>query len=597
MSLGRTTFNKNIKMGAFAFDAVFFVLIFSVFTNILFTAYGDFKYLSDVHSIICVSLFVAFIFNRKHYHRAWSANILWTVVLAACLVTSALLLMLLLLPNQKNMGSYGAGLVLISSMIAVFCVGLEYNKIKVKSDGLNQVKYAFTLFLPIVVFSFVLGLGSYNLQKLINNQKPNRVMFTAVFDDDMPANPYWVERGGEIWIGTPENFQWQNILENSIDFDGSKQSENILTLFGGKAVIPTINSGQYKYTVSPVNAFLDGSGLYEFKPSKSKSQKHHAYKEYLVRDFFDDEKRNRYHTTFPKNKFDIVADGSHEAYESLNDGAMDSFPKTLAIGQKWREEGLSEGEIIIKAMNYLSENFTYHYDYLNYFPNVDEFVFDGEGRGVCTHFATIFTILLRGAGIPTRVITGYRGGERSGKTYTVRGRDAHMWVEVWRGENRGWVRMEPTDVVPVEKGIPQGTGFMDWLSGYNIGGNRARRDVSDDIPKSKMENNGLSFGGIALGFGVFFVLIYFLWLGVKYSKNKKHQIEREWVKIIKSINKDGEIKSWMGPGTVYLCTVNKFKDHDKWRDICIRYEKWKYDNVKDDGLYNDLKMIRRDLKK
>ena len=82
---------------------------------------------------------------------------------------------------------------------------------------------------------------------------------------------------------------------------------------------------------------------------------------------------------------------------------------------------------------------------------IDEFLFLTR-RGFCEHFASAFTVLTRAAGIRTRVVTGYQGGERNdvGDYWVVRQRDAHAWSEVWLGK-RGWVRVDPTAAVAPER--------------------------------------------------------------------------------------------------------------------------------------------------
>ncbi len=78
---------------------------------------------------------------------------------------------------------------------------------------------------------------------------------------------------------------------------------------------------------------------------------------------------------------------------------------------------------------------------------VDDFLF-GTRKGFCEHFASSFVFLMRAAGIPARVVTGYQGGEYNdlGNYYIVRQSDAHAWAEVWlRG--RGWVRVDPTAAI------------------------------------------------------------------------------------------------------------------------------------------------------
>ncbi|HTP95705.1 MAG TPA: DUF3488 and transglutaminase-like domain-containing protein [Burkholderiales bacterium] len=88
--------------------------------------------------------------------------------------------------------------------------------------------------------------------------------------------------------------------------------------------------------------------------------------------------------------------------------------------------------------------------------SVDDFLFNTK-RGFCEHFASSFVFLMRAAGIPARVVTGYQGGELNpvGNYVVVRQADAHAWAEVWI-EGEGWIRVDPTAAVSplrVEAGI------------------------------------------------------------------------------------------------------------------------------------------------
>ncbi len=87
---------------------------------------------------------------------------------------------------------------------------------------------------------------------------------------------------------------------------------------------------------------------------------------------------------------------------------------------------------------------------------VDEFLFETR-RGFCEHYSGAFTLLMRAAGIPARVVTGYQGGEynRVGNYLLVRQSDAHAWSEIWL-QGRGWVRVDPTAAVSpnrIEQGL------------------------------------------------------------------------------------------------------------------------------------------------
>ena len=72
--------------------------------------------------------------------------------------------------------------------------------------------------------------------------------------------------------------------------------------------------------------------------------------------------------------------------------------------------------------------------------------------GFCEHYATVSANLLRLAGVPARVVAGFRGGEWNPwlRTITVRDSDAHAWVEAWDASSRRWLRFDPTDFVAPE---------------------------------------------------------------------------------------------------------------------------------------------------
>lgn len=77
---------------------------------------------------------------------------------------------------------------------------------------------------------------------------------------------------------------------------------------------------------------------------------------------------------------------------------------------------------------------------------IDEFLF-GTRQGFCEHYASSFVMLMRHAGIPARIVTGYQGGQSApdGRSWEVRQLDAHAWTEVWL--NGRWQRYDPTAIV------------------------------------------------------------------------------------------------------------------------------------------------------
>ena len=92
--------------------------------------------------------------------------------------------------------------------------------------------------------------------------------------------------------------------------------------------------------------------------------------------------------------------------------------------------------------------------------SVDDFIFNTR-EGFCGHFASAFVSMMRAAGVPARVVTGYQGGEWNpiGGYFIVRQSDAHAWAEVWI-DAEGWRRVDPTAVVSPERLT---RGLMDLL--------------------------------------------------------------------------------------------------------------------------------------
>jgi protein-glutamine gamma-glutamyltransferase len=136
----------------------------------------------------------------------------------------------------------------------------------------------------------------------------------------------------------------------------------------------------------------------------------------------------------------------------------DSNPRATALGAEWRAAAKSDTEILARAISFLREGrYTYTLEpaLLGAHP-VDDFLF-GTREGFCEHFSSAFVFLMRSAGVPARVVTGYHGGELNSfdSIITVRQSDAHAWAEVYLGA-RGWVRVDPTAAaVPgrVESGL------------------------------------------------------------------------------------------------------------------------------------------------
>lgn len=133
-------------------------------------------------------------------------------------------------------------------------------------------------------------------------------------------------------------------------------------------------------------------------------------------------------------------------------------PRTLELAGDWRRSLAGPEQISAAALRFFREEkffYTLQPPLLGEHA-VDEFLFTTR-RGFCEHYAGAYVVLMRAAGVPARVVTGYQGGEINPVDgyLTVRQSDAHAWAEIWI-DGRGWLRVDPTAAVApsrVERGI------------------------------------------------------------------------------------------------------------------------------------------------
>ena len=137
-------------------------------------------------------------------------------------------------------------------------------------------------------------------------------------------------------------------------------------------------------------------------------------------------------------------------------------PRTIAYAKTMREKYPDNLVLIDELMKIYNRDFIYTFEppKLGADP-VDEFFF-GTKQGFCEHYAGSFALIMRAAGVPARVVTGYQGGEVNPITrqLIVRQSEAHAWTEVWL-ENIGWLRVDPTFAVSplrINRGISAALG-------------------------------------------------------------------------------------------------------------------------------------------
>jgi protein-glutamine gamma-glutamyltransferase len=128
---------------------------------------------------------------------------------------------------------------------------------------------------------------------------------------------------------------------------------------------------------------------------------------------------------------------------------QDRNPRTIALAKQLRAQAASNAAYSKLVLDYF-RNSGFEYTLtppLLGIHSVDDLIFNTK-LGFCGHFASAYVTMMRAAGVPARVVTGYLGGEWNGYGgyYVVRQSNAHAWAELWI-DGTGWVRADPTAVI------------------------------------------------------------------------------------------------------------------------------------------------------
>jgi transglutaminase-like putative cysteine protease len=146
-------------------------------------------------------------------------------------------------------------------------------------------------------------------------------------------------------------------------------------------------------------------------------------------------------------------------------------PHTLEMAQELRRNAGGAQAVAQQVLAFIREQpfrYTLSPPLLTTDNPVDEFLFTTRS-GFCEHYSSAFVLLMRAAGIPARVVTGYQGGEINpvGNYLIVRQSDAHAWAEIWL-QGGGWTRVDPTAAVAperIEKGSQSAAPEMGFIGG------------------------------------------------------------------------------------------------------------------------------------
>jgi len=169
--------------------------------------------------------------------------------------------------------------------------------------------------------------------------------------------------------------------------------------------------------------------------------------------------------------------------ESITSAAPNNYDKAVAMER------------------YLRTHFGYTLDLSRTIPRdpLAYFLFERK-KGHCEYFASSMAVMLRSLGVPSRIVTGFRGGEFNDLTdqYVVRASNAHSWVEAYF-PTYGWVSFDPTPGGDLETRMgwsrlslyidAAASFWREWVINYDVThqqtlgerANQTRRNLYNDL--------------------------------------------------------------------------------------------------------------------
>ena len=353
----------------------------------------------------------------------------------------------------------------------------------------------------------------------------------------------------------PAERYWRVIVHEQFDGQRWKQRElpsNRLATPAGAASNPESKASSQVWLVepSPVNALpWDGSGRAnpnqlrvnrngELQPLQASRER----QAYLVR-----------------------ATGSPQPWQQRQPSPADlelpagSNPQLEALGASWRDLATPEQRLAAAKQWFTQQDFRY-----STIPGtqrgLDVFLFKRR-EGFCGHYASAFTALMRAAGVPARVVSGYLGGTwvrpLSGAPYLdLRHSNAHAWSEVWL-PGQGWQRIDPSAwaTAPASRADGSETGgstnpvgsWLQWLqwqwwgldlawSRWWLGFDQAGQEA---LLQRLFGDQRQWLGAVVLGAVAGLLALALAWLQWLQQPARQDQLRRELQAVVQQLKRNG----------------------------------------------------------
>lgn len=409
------------------------------------------------HLILITFIVIQFVFEKNTITKDFFVNCLYILFLFKLLETrnknyffflslSIFLTVANLINNQNLISSFLSAANTILIIVLLYLIN-QRELIHINFGNLKRLIMVIFVAVPSIIITYLFFPRAEINVSLFNNKTNNlgipetislgtfekitqsdQSVFNATFEEQVDQNQLYFRVKTFSILNLQKN--WKS-LETKIIFKDNKQD-----------VLREISTLKYSIIVDahdkkwvPVLDYV--------LPTKNSYYNNHNFTYQLDRKIV---KKRRFNFTSQMNS----------PYENLNKQARRYYlqlPNTINSSLRdWantNKKTKTDLSYLNFVMNHFKEN-EYFYS-LNPKPignNYAKFFFESK-EGYCEYYAGTMTILARAAGIPSRIVTGFYGGQYNqyGNFFTFAQEDAHSWVEAWV-QGKGWVRFDPTQVIP-----------------------------------------------------------------------------------------------------------------------------------------------------
>lgn len=457
--------------------------------------------------------------------------------------------------------------------------------------------------LPQDAYSGVTGLSDSMSPGAISRlSQSDAIAFRVRFSEEPPPKPLLYWRGPVFW-----------------DFDGRTWRPGDIRAYGEIKLEARGKPYDYEVTLEPHNH----RWLFALERAAKLPPNARVTPDYVLLSRTPVRNRIRYDMRSYASFSEVGADDPDELRPGLQLPAGFN-PRARQLARDWAAGEASDAAFVQKVLSHFrSDDFVYTLEPPLLGRNsVDEFLFDTK-RGFCEHYASSFVFLMRAAGVPARVVTGYQGGEINpvDQYMIVRQSDAHAWAEVWL-KGRGWVRIDPTAAVSpmrVESGVAAAVPATDplplmarttlyWLRGlrnnWDAIANKWNQLVLGYTPErqrqflSSMGMREPSWEDMALTLfwtvgGLLAVLTAWLLRRLRTAD----PVQRLWLRFCAKLGKTGcQRLPYEGPADFVERTAERYPvKAETIRAIGARYIALRYGKQADAGLLAELRVLVREF--